>query len=337
MPKKMTVKDRLRKMLGAKDDAEFEQMLAEPDGADAEGSTSEGGVEIHNHIHMPGDTPALAGTGDDPDPDPATNLADPEVDAEELPGWFLEHVAQNNARFDRLEAMIAAQGNGEGAENGDGDDPAVDPVEEMDEGDPELQAEIADADPEAEEDPAAEDDEPEVMDDEGEAMDDEPEPLPKAAKDRRHARDAKGKKGGKGKVTDSALLANAYQDTVAIAEILVPGIRLFTFDAKLAPKKTFDAICKLRRRVLDQAYADEETRPMIDAINGRPLQLRSMSCGAVRVLYRAVGAMKKATNDTALTVVNNGAGGGLGVSGERKIKSPADLNRLNAERYNTAH
>lgn len=53
-------------------------------------------------------------------------------------------------------------------------------------------------------------------------------------------------------VKDSALMRTSFQDTLAVAEIIVPGIRLdATFDSAAKPKTTFDAICNMRKRTLD--------------------------------------------------------------------------------------
>ena len=53
---------------------------------------------------------------------------------------------------------------------------------------------------------------------------------------------------------------------IDILEILAPGIRIPTFDAKLAPKKGFEVICGLRRSALDLAYGQAETRGYIEEI-----------------------------------------------------------------------
>lgn len=350
MPKKTTVKDRLKKLFGAKDDAEFEQMLNRPDGDEAvsEGGESGGGVEIHNHIHMPGEGAAPGTSGED-EPDPAALAAASEEqgdDPQELPGWFLEHVAQSNARFDRLEQMLSAltqeeSEEQEGEEGGDSaENPAADPdiMDEIGEGAGES-AEAAEGDGyDAEGEEGKEEREAEEAT--GDSESEEEEEGKKKTGDKAHVR-GKGKKpalkGKKHKAMDSAPLADSYQATCALAEMLVPGIALPTFDSKAPAKKTFDSICGLRRRVLDKLNQDADGRSLIEDIHGRPLRLKQMSCGAVRVLFRSVGAAAKRTTDSRPVAVAASAGGGLGVSDARKIKSPADLNRLHSERYGAAH
>lgn len=139
------------------------------------------------------------------------------------------------------------------------------------------------------------------------------------------------------KARDSAFMAESFSDTVAIAEILAPGIKVPVFDRSAAPKKTFDAICQFRRRALDAAYHDNETREIIDEIlAGRTLDTKKMSCSDARNLFRAAGLMKRrVNNDSGFHVGEktavNGTGGGLGVAGA--IKTPADLNARNREHW----
>lgn len=136
------------------------------------------------------------------------------------------------------------------------------------------------------------------------------------------------------KARDSMYLEDSFQDTVAAAEILVPGIKIPTFDRASAPKKTLDAICKLRRSALDLAYATAEGRGMIEDINGKQLDLERMSCGAVRTLFRSAVAMKKNQNNASARTGDGShvaVGGGMGIKGA--VRTPADLNRALAEHY----
>lgn len=129
------------------------------------------------------------------------------------------------------------------------------------------------------------------------------------------------------KARDSVYLEDSYRDTVALAEILTPGIRIPTFDRAADPKKSLDGICSLRRSALDLAYAVPETRGFIDEANGgKAFDLKNMSCGAVRTLFRSVAAMKKAANN------------GRRSTGDLRSASSApltlaELNKRNREKY----
>ena len=147
--------------------------------------------------------------------------------------------------------------------------------------------------------------------------------------------DAKGKLR---KMRDSAPLADAFQETVSLAEIILPGVRVPTFDAKQMPKRTITTLCNFRRRVLDQAYTtDVEVRDLMDElIAGR--DFKKYTCDGVQSMFRAVGVMKKRSNqdDFRPTYGPAASGGGTGIRSQ-SIRTIADLNKHLAEHYNKAH
>lgn len=135
-----------------------------------------------------------------------------------------------------------------------------------------------------------------------------------------------------GKAKDSEFLADAYQDTVAIAEILAPGMSVPQFDRNASPKKTLDAISNVRSTALELAYQQATTRGMIDQIlGGRRLDVAKMTHDSLRTMFKSVGAMAKAANNGG----NNNARhqGGARDDGKKGIRSLADLNRANTEFY----
>lgn len=134
---------------------------------------------------------------------------------------------------------------------------------------------------------------------------------------------------GKKQMTgDSAPLGTSYKQLAADCEILVPGFKVPTFDAKLNRKKTVDAMCSTRRRALDIAYHGAD-RELIEGVNGSAPNIAGMSCGALAVLFKgAVGAKK---------VLNNRAATGDGRPGQQSdAPAPtsltlAEINAKNAE------
>ena len=142
------------------------------------------------------------------------------------------------------------------------------------------------------------------------------------------------------KAKDSAYLDESYQATVAMAEILAPGIRVPTFDRAAKPGDSLKNICGLRRKALQQFVKDDDNAEIVKQIRrGRTLdaaQLKDMECGKVRDLFFAAGALKKAANNGSTTHDDDmdairTAGGGLGV--RSAVKTPADLNKRMAEFY----
>lgn len=138
------------------------------------------------------------------------------------------------------------------------------------------------------------------------------------------------------KANDSSFLVESYQDTVSLAEIISPGIAIFTLDQAAKPKATYDSICDLRRRALDEGLKDADTAAIIRSVRGRTLdsaRLGKMFCGQVRSLFLAVGAMKQEANDRAVagrTTTNDSL---RSVPVKSSINSPIELNKRNREFY----
>ncbi len=131
------------------------------------------------------------------------------------------------------------------------------------------------------------DEDPDPEDDPNPTMDEDPDP--KAAK-----------------TGDSAALRDQFQDALSRAEILAPGVRLPTFDAKVARKKTVDAICVLRRRAL-RAALDNENAELVKSVVGGA-NVASMTCDSVAAFFNAAsevvrsknsGVTQRRTNDSA--------------------------------------
>lgn len=135
------------------------------------------------------------------------------------------------------------------------------------------------------------------------------------------------------KARDSAYLQDSYQETVALAEILVPGSRAPTFDRAASPKASFTAICGFRRRVLDAAWHAPDTQEILYALNGnRTIDTKRMTCDSVRTLFRGAAQMKAQKNrDNGTSSGGFGPGMGTGVRGG--VRSLADLNEANAKHY----
>ena len=131
------------------------------------------------------------------------------------------------------------------------------------------------------------------------------------------------------KAKDSAYFATPFQDAVALAEILVPGIRVPTFDREQKPGTTFKKVCGLRRQALDLAYAQPATRGIVDDIlNGKELDTKAMTCDAVRTLFNAAAAAKRTANNQSGTRITADT-----KQVKRAPSSLAELNRINAAKY----
>jgi uncharacterized protein len=130
------------------------------------------------------------------------------------------------------------------------------------------------------------------------------------------------------KAKDSAYLSESFRDTIAQAEILVPGIKIPTFDRASKPGDTVKNICSFRRTALDLAYVQPNTRGILDELlAGKTLDTKNMTCDAIRTLFRSAAATQRTLNNAG-----GRAHDGKGVSGKPAL-TLAELNRRNAATY----
>lgn len=133
------------------------------------------------------------------------------------------------------------------------------------------------------------------------------------------------------KARDSSFLADSFRETVALAEVLAPGIRVPTFDSKSEPAKSLDTICNLRRTALDVAYhADAAVRGTIDAIGGA--QYKTMDCIALRPVFLAAAEFKKQSNNGASRTADQQPHRSGGAVGGARL-TLAQINKRNHEYY----
>lgn len=129
------------------------------------------------------------------------------------------------------------------------------------------------------------------------------------------------------KTRDSANLSAAFQDVLSRAEILAPGIRLMTFDAKANRKLTLDRMCAMRRRALEHALKDEDTADVLKGLTGgRSPDLKKLTCDAVKVMFNAGSELVRSSNSaiTSVGFVHDHAG-------STKPATIADINQRNRE------
>ncbi|OJB35367.1 DUF2213 domain-containing protein [Burkholderia ubonensis] len=130
---------------------------------------------------------------------------------------------------------------------------------------------------------------------------------------------------GKGgtKTGDSTALRDEFQDALSRAEILAPGVRLPTFDAKVARKKTADAICVLRRRALRAALENENAELVKSVVGGA--NLASMTCDSVTAFFNAASGLVRGKNSGITARRTNDS-----AQSERK-----DINQIHADFWKT--
>ena len=134
---------------------------------------------------------------------------------------------------------------------------------------------------------------------------------------------------------DSAALETGFTQLLADAEILVPGSRFPTFDAKALRKATVDTMCQTRKRVMDHLYSSPEGKTLIDGCAGGTVDLGKLDCAATATIFKATAGAKRALNNAANTrdagsvaSSNNQVSKAVG-----KVTSIAELNKLHADHY----
>ena len=86
-----------------------------------------------------------------------------------------------------------------------------------------------------------------------------------------------------------------WQDTLARGEILMPGIRLPTFNSAIDAKTTDVRLCAFRRRVVTAAYETDHGNAAIKPYLGGS-SISSLTCDAVKVLFAAASDNAKTAN-----------------------------------------
>jgi len=110
------------------------------------------------------------------------------------------------------------------------------------------------------------------------------------------------KKTDDGETRDSAALETSYTDLAASAEILVPGFKTPTFDAKATRAVTVDRMCNVRRKVLDQFGTTDEGKAILLAANGGvPVDLLTMDCAGAAQLFKNASTAKASINNMSAT------------------------------------
>ncbi len=86
-----------------------------------------------------------------------------------------------------------------------------------------------------------------------------------------------------------------WQDTLARGEILMPGIRLPTFDSAIDAKTMDLRLCSFRRRVITAAYETDHGNAAIKPYLGGS-KIEALTCDAVKVLFAASSDNAKTSN-----------------------------------------
>lgn len=100
---------------------------------------------------------------------------------------------------------------------------------------------------------------------------------------------------------DAMTLGNlrvSFQDVVAKAEMLSPGIRIPTFDGLGKSKKTIaDQMCGLRKAALDGALKDDKRKTFVESVLGSTVDTEKLSCDQMELAFNAASSLARMANN----------------------------------------
>lgn len=120
---------------------------------------------------------------------------------------------------------------------------------------------------------------------------------------------------------DSASLVTEFQDAKSRAEILAPGIKFPTFDAKADKKISVDALCSFRRRALTVALAGEH-EDLVKVVTG-DADVSKLTCDSARAFFNAASELVKRKNASVQTTLHNPQ--------SQSVSSFQDINKKHAD------
>jgi hypothetical protein len=90
-----------------------------------------------------------------------------------------------------------------------------------------------------------------------------------------------------------------WSDLIANAEIIAPGTRIPTFDARLPMKSTAERLCKYRRLVMEKAFKDADTAAIIqDTVGIQTFDgIKPLGCDSVKMAFNAVASAMATSNN----------------------------------------
>lgn len=106
------------------------------------------------------------------------------------------------------------------------------------------------------------------------------------------------------KARDSAFLEDSFAKTVGMAEILVPGIAIPTFDRAADPKASYGNMCAFRKKALAAFSATVDGAAVLASVAPN-MTLDSAKCIDVTAAFRAAAAKQGEKNKIAVAGTND--------------------------------
>jgi len=129
-----------------------------------------------------------------------------------------------------------------------------------------------------------------------------------------------------GKTVDSTKLQEEFSDVLARAEMLVPGIRLPTFDAKPGAKKVRDNLCAMRRKAMTLALESDRSAGFVQPFARDADAVKAMTCDAATAAFIGASELARSANNAFI-----GHEKATRDASKVQVSSIADINKANAD------
>jgi hypothetical protein len=139
------------------------------------------------------------------------------------------------------------------------------------------------------------------------------------------------------KTTDAARnssgLKTEFEQVVALAAIIAPGLSVPTFDALNHVATTAKSMCNFRRAALKNALSREDTKLAIAGVVDSVATLDSWPCASVRLGFNAAAELIKQRNNAKTRILSGTIATTDTSNAGKGYKTPAEINALNKARW----
>ena len=132
------------------------------------------------------------------------------------------------------------------------------------------------------------------------------------------------------KAKDSAMLEDSFMQTLAMAEILMPGISVPTFDRAAGKADTYKSICALRRNAVRGVMLTRDGAALVQRVAGKTIDVDSIPCRDLAPIFRGAAAAKAEQNNAAATKVSTRDDSFFGVK-RTAVAAPKTIAEINAQ------
>lgn len=121
---------------------------------------------------------------------------------------------------------------------------------------------------------------------------------------------------------DSVDMEDVWRETMAAAEVIQPGVKVPTFDARLSMERTAGRICAFRRRVMDSAMKDTDTKALVEDTLGT-ISVKTLDCDTLKMAFTATANAIKQNNNRSYVRAS------VGDSRPSERKGPPSIAEMN--------